>query len=94
MVIWTFSARNDLHKLYSYIATDSLYYAKEVIDKLMDFTQTLKIFPQKGRIVPELNNKNIRELLFYSYRIIYEIKPRNIYILTILHMKRNFKTHI
>jgi plasmid stabilization system protein ParE len=45
--------------------------------------------PLSGRVVPELNNENLRELIFRNYRIIYEIIPdKQINILTIHHHAR------
>ena len=88
MVIWTIPAKHDLKKIYDYIAEDSQYYAKEVTEKIVELTTNLGTFSQKGRIVPELKKETIRELFFYSYRIIYEIYNGNIYIITILNMRK------
>ena len=44
-----------------------------------------------GRVVPEISNPSIRELLVYSYRLIYEISPNGIEILAIIHGKQNFE---
>ena len=43
-----------------------------------------------GRIVPEIEDPNIRELIIYSYRLIYEISPNRIEILAIIHGKQDF----
>lgn len=37
----------------------------------------IHIFPKIGRIVPELNNENIREIIFKNYRIIYLLFEEN-----------------
>lgn len=42
-----------------------------------------------GRYVPEFNSKTIREIIYKSYRIIYYIDSKNIYILKILHHSQN-----
>ena len=44
-----------------------------------------------GRIVPELNEEDVRELFLYSYRIIYEIKDEVIFVLAVVHQRRNLK---
>jgi len=42
-----------------------------------------------GRTVPEINDKNIREIIKGSYRIIYQIKKsRHAEILTVFHSSR------
>ena len=45
-------------------------------------------FPRAGRKVPEFDNENIRELLAYSYRIIYELKLDEVTIAAVIHGKR------
>jgi plasmid stabilization system protein ParE len=46
-----------------------------------------------GRVVPEINNDSIRELLVYSYRLVYQISQDNeIQVLTLFHSKRRFPT--
>ncbi|MGZ3874612.1 MAG: type II toxin-antitoxin system RelE/ParE family toxin [Mucilaginibacter sp.] len=45
--------------------------------------------PYLGRVIPELNDKNLREFIFRNYRIIYQkISPDQIHILTIHHHAR------
>ena len=91
MVKWTRPAKRDLKKIHDYIAEDSRYYAKKVVHEILQKTNNLKDFSEKGRIVPELSDPNIRELIIYSYRLIYEIKDNQIEILTIIHGKRDFQ---
>jgi plasmid stabilization system protein ParE len=50
--------------------------------------ESLEIFPESGRIVPEYNQKSIREIIFQNYRIIYQIKLDAIEILAIMHGTR------
>lgn len=53
----------------------------------------LKNFSEAGRIVPEKNEENVRELIEGNYRIIYEIISEDlIYILTVYHSARNLKS--
>jgi plasmid stabilization system protein ParE len=44
--------------------------------------------PKLGRIVPEYNDKNLREKIYGNYRIIYRIKPEVIEIAAICHGAR------
>lgn len=41
-----------------------------------------------GRIVEEMNDENLREIIVYSYRLIYKIVNNDIHIITIAHCKR------
>ena len=69
-VVWTDFAIRDLDDIGEYIAKDSERYAKIVIQNLFESTDLLESHPKAGRIVPEFNNKNIRELIRGSYRIV------------------------
>ncbi len=92
MVIWSRPARNDLKQIYDYIAKDSRYYATNVVQNIVSKTENLDVFPEMGRVVPEIGDKNVRELIIYSYRLIYEVVPNDIQILAILHGKRDFSS--
>ena len=83
MVIWAEPAKKSLQQIYYFISEDSKYYAKEVVDKIISESERLSDFPKIGRKVPEIDNDNIRELLIYSYRLIYEIESDNINILAL-----------
>ena len=92
-LIWTDQAIDDLEDIGNYIAENSEMYAKLTIQKIYERTDILKSFPQAGRIVPEKNEENVRELIEGNYRIIYEIVSENlIYILTVYHSARNLKS--
>jgi len=87
---WTLQAKNDLKAIAEYISKDSLQYAKFQVIKLKNRTEILKTQISSGRIVAEINQKSIRELISGSYRIIYKIVNKNqIDILTIHHSSRD-----
>jgi len=90
LVIWTAAARNSLKQIHDFIALDSKYYAKEVVDNILNLADELNTFPSRGRVVPERNQPSLRELFLYSYRVIYRIDGDDVHILTVLHGKRNF----
>ena len=87
---WTEPALNDLRAIRDYIARDSAYYAEKVVDEAFDKVDTLKDFPNMGRQVPEENDSTIREIIHYSYRIIYETNMSYITVLTIVHGKQEY----
>lgn len=90
MVKWSIPAKLDLKSIHDYIARDSKYYAKKVSQDIIEKTEILNNFPEIGRIVPEIDDTNIREIFIYSYRLIYEVLPTDILILTLIHGRRNF----
>ncbi len=87
---WTFQAKDDLRDIAEYISKDSKRYAKLQVTRLKTRTRILKTQTRSGKIVPEINQENIRELIEGSYRIIYKIVEDNqIDILTIHHSARD-----
>lgn len=91
MVIWSQQAVADLRSIHGFIARDSHYYAKKVVHDIREIVDELNGLPKMGRIVPELNEEVVRELFLYSYRIIYEIKGEVIFIVAVVHQKKNLK---
>ena len=74
-VIWSATARDDLRAIAAYIAQENFPLAEPFCLELIEFAETAGNFPRAGRIVPEIKNENVREILKPPYRIIYEIFP-------------------
>ncbi len=91
MVIWSDPARADLRSIHDYIAHDSRHYAKKVTQDIREKTDILDDLPKIGKVVSELNDKAVRELWLYSYRIIYEIKSQNVFVLAVVHKRQNLQ---
>ena len=92
MVIWTQPAKADLRSIHDFIAHDSRHYAKKVVQDIREKTDILEQLPKRGKKIPELNDDQVRELSLYSYRIIYEIKAQGIFVLAVVHKRRDLKT--
>jgi len=92
---WTFQAKDDLKAIAEYISKDSKRYAKLQVIRLKNRTKILRTQIRSGKIVPEINKENIRELIEGNYRIIYKlVKDNQIDILTIHHSARDLKRRI
>lgn len=85
---WNERALEDLNEIHDYIARDSKNYANLFVKKIYEIVQKLREFPNIGRIVPEIDNPSIREIIFQRYRIVYRNKIDNVEILTIIHGSR------
>lgn len=85
---YTQPALFDLKAIYDYISLDSKLRARHFIFELKESIKTLKNYPDYGRIVYPSKFNNIRQLLYKSYRIIYQFNEPVIYILTIHHQSR------
>jgi plasmid stabilization system protein ParE len=72
-VIWAERA-NDLTSIAEYSNRYSEKYASFIVSKLFNKVDILKKMLRIGRIVPEKNEENIRELIEGNYRIIYELR--------------------
>jgi len=91
MVIFSNRAKFQLKQIHDYIKRDSIFYAKKIVNEIISECKKLDKFPHIGRIIPELDNQNIREIFLYSYRLIYEFsKPETIHVLAIIHCRKNF----
>ncbi|NCO60390.1 MAG: type II toxin-antitoxin system RelE/ParE family toxin [Deltaproteobacteria bacterium CG_4_8_14_3_um_filter_51_11] len=90
MVKWSAPAKRDLREIHRYIALDSKYYAGKVLETIVDKAELLSRSPRIGRVVPEIEDMNIREIFVYSYRLIYEIGSEGIEILGVIHGRRDF----
>ena len=90
-VLWSRQAVEDVEAIKFYISRDSVRYAQLVAERIVEAVDRLTIFPQSGRIVPEVGDETIREVIFGNYRIVYRISDVGIEILTVFHASRLFR---
>jgi plasmid stabilization system protein ParE len=84
-VYWTETAVENLSGIYNYIAQTSTQYASRIVDRITRRSEQIAKFPFSGRVVPEFETEQIREVIEDSYRIIYYIKPEQIDIIAVIH---------
>lgn len=82
---WTPHSIKDLHAIYDYIAEDSPYNALQMIERLTCRENQIIAYPLSGRMVPEMEREDIRELIESPYRIIYHVLAERIDIVTVMH---------
>ena len=87
---WSPLAISRLSEIAKYIAKDNPVAAERWVHKIFALVEKLADFPERGRMVPEVNNKMIREVLTGNYRVIYKLEDREISILTVRHVKQVF----
>ena len=87
-ILWTQESLEQLNSIEDYIAKDSLERAVKFIDQIIELAETLLDNPQMGRVVPEIANPVIRELILKKYRIVYRINDHCIEILTVFEGHR------
>jgi addiction module RelE/StbE family toxin len=87
-IIWSPLAIDRSSEIAEYIAQDKPSAAEKWINIVFSKVEQLKSSPEIGRIVPELNNAQFREIIYGNYRIIYRIEKKQISVLTIRHGKQ------
>jgi plasmid stabilization system protein ParE len=60
-------------------------YAQRTIDRLTKRSEQIAAFPLSGRMVPEYEVPDIREVIERPYRIIYRIRSDQIDVLAVVH---------
>ena len=90
-VVWSPRAIKDIKEIAEFIAKDSLQYAKAQTRLFIEEGESLESHPYQGRVVPEIQVSNIRQLLCGHYRIIYEVSEKTVGILTVHHQARLLK---
>ncbi|PYQ59182.1 MAG: type II toxin-antitoxin system mRNA interferase toxin, RelE/StbE family [Acidobacteria bacterium] len=88
-VKWTELAWNGVESAAEYIARDSPRYAAALMREARDASRSLRRFAKRGRIVPEENDPNIRELFIQSYRLIYRLRGNEVEIINFIHGARD-----
>jgi toxin ParE1/3/4 len=76
-IIWSCQARDDLRDIVTFIAAKNPLVAESFGFRLMAKVDLLEQFPQFGRVVPEEEDENIREIILHPYRIIYLVLAEN-----------------
>ena len=71
-----------------YISRDSKFYAEKTVFEIKERISNLVYFPEMGKQVV-INKKKVRQIIYKSYRIFYQIDSNNIYILSIFHHSRD-----
>ena len=91
-VEWATVAENDLKQIIDYIATESPGNALQIFKKIQQKASSLYAFPERGRIVPELQGQGIhiyRELIIAPWRIVYRISDGTVFVLSVIDSRHN-----
>ena len=91
-VIWAESARDALDEVIAYIAQDSRKAAGDVLEAAIEAAASLATLSERGRVVPEMNDPAIREILVFRYRLMYRVENRRVVVVAFVHGARDFAT--
>jgi len=88
-VIWTRQAVEDVEAIKTYVARDSLRYAALLVERIVGAVDRLESFPESGRVVPEVGDNTLREVIFGAYRIVYRVQSQeSVQVVTVHHAAR------
>ena len=90
-VIWAPQAVQDVEAIRAYVARDSAHYADLVVDRIVAGVERLRDNPRSGRMVPELGDESVREIIQGNYRIVYRLRRDVVEIATVFHGARLFR---
>ena len=91
---WTAPARDDLNEIIDYISLTNLTYAVKILDAIEENVRKLDMFPERYRIVPELEKYGYliyREIIIEYWRVIYKIENNFVYIMLVIDGRRNLE---
>ena len=93
-IIWVSVAHADLVEIIQHIRAYNPSAAADNFKKIKDSVSELKLFPQQGRIVPELKQQGIlhyRELIVPPWRVIYRLTDHQVYVLSVIDARHNIE---
>ena len=94
-VNWSRRSIKNLESIQGFIAISNPRNAEKFIMDLYDsIIATLQDFPKLGRIIPEIEDDNYREIIHGNYRIMYRIMRKEIRILTVRNSKQHFSGNL
>jgi plasmid stabilization system protein ParE len=94
LIKWTAPAREDINEIIEYISKTNIHYAVKILDTMEKNVKKLDMFPQRHRIVPELEKYGYllyREIIVEYWRIIYKIENNLVYIMLVMDGRRNLE---
>ena len=89
-LIWSPRSVADLEEIRAYIAADSPAYADLTVRRLVASVERLRTFPDSGRMVPERQLPELREVISGKFRIVHRRKPAVVEIVTVFRGSREF----
>jgi toxin ParE1/3/4 len=89
-IVWSPQSLRDLRAIRDYIAIDSERYADLTIARIFFAVERLLDFPESGRIVPERNDPEIREIIVGRFRVVYRFCGTAIEVATVFRTFREY----
>ena len=91
-IIWSPRAVADLEEVRTFIDSDSPAWADLTVRRIVAAVERLEQFPDSGRIVPERQSPELREVISGSFRIVYRRRVTTVEIATVFRGSRDFSS--
>ena len=91
-VVWSQAAQLALDEAIAYINQGSPQNARQVLLAALGAAGSLATLAERGRVVPELADRSIRELVVLKYRLLYRVSDSAVTVVAFLRGARDFST--
>ncbi len=91
-VYWARAAIADLEAIIEHIHAENPLAARQWLDRFRALAESLNVFPERGRLVPELEAQGIthyRELIEPPWRLLYRIDQQQVHVMLLIDARRN-----
>ncbi len=91
-VYWARAAEADLKAIIEHIHAENPEVARKWLDRFRVLAEGLKMFPERGRLVPELEAQDIthyRELIQPPWRLLNRFDQQKVHVLLLIDARRN-----
>jgi toxin ParE1/3/4 len=92
-VLWTNAGLTWLHGLCDSLAEQSPERAVEVRERILAAARHLEHSPLMGRVVPEYEREDLRELIVKPFRLLYKVSGEDCLLVGVFHSKQNLTAH-
>jgi plasmid stabilization system protein ParE len=88
-VEWAGRAKSDLRLAVEYIRKNSPTSAKAFMAEIFQTTRSLSTLSERGHVVADLNDPEVRQVFVGRYRVLYEVHPDAVWIMRVLHTSQD-----
>lgn len=92
-VKWSTPAWESLEHAAEFISKDSPYYAAALMRNARSASRSLRAFANRGRVVPEIDSAESRELFVSGYRLVYTVSDEEVLIVAFIHGRQDLLRH-
>jgi toxin ParE1/3/4 len=90
-LVWSPLALERVAEIALYIAEDKPLAAEQWVEAIFAAVERLESFPLSGRIVPEADRRDLREVVHGNFRIVYRVEEHQLSVLTIRHSRQQLE---